>query len=154
MSEHVITSTRVGAYTVYDYSPRALFVTGDTKPIMLILKGLGGKFNKLEVDKGTGVHLAGWVFSKKAQDKLLPVLLGEVPETRSASPSPIMSQVQKLLESLNGNTELCMQRHGNQVLIYGPSADVVLEVDRYNGAKVLLYVEVQEQTSLYLLQLP
>ena len=67
------TSTKVvltGKLQLVNYSEKAIALIGDTKAIKDLLKQLGGRFNS---------HLscgAGWIFSKKAEDKLRAALVG------------------------------------------------------------------------------
>ena len=53
---------------IVDYSEKSIAVYGDTKPIKDKLKALGGKFNRY-LEEG-----AGWVFSKKLENKLRALL--------------------------------------------------------------------------------
>ena len=51
-----------------DYSDKAFAIIGETKPIKLMLKSLGGKYNpKLKCG-------AGWIFSKRKQAEICSVL--------------------------------------------------------------------------------
>ncbi len=53
---------------VIDYSERAIIVIGQTKEIKTQLAEIGGRFNRYLKHEGNTV--AGWVFSKKASDKV------------------------------------------------------------------------------------
>lgn len=55
-------------YQIVDYSDKAIAVVGDTKEIKDQLKALGGRYNpKLSCG-------AGWIFSKKVEDKVRELL--------------------------------------------------------------------------------
>ena len=58
------------AYTIVDYSEKALAVTGDTRAIANELKALGGRFNP-RLSCG-----AGWIFSKRKESELRALLEG------------------------------------------------------------------------------
>ena len=62
------TKTQSVDLQVIDYSEKAFAIIGDTKVIKVTLKELGGKYNpKLRCG-------AGWIFSKKKQDKVTSAL--------------------------------------------------------------------------------
>lgn len=65
------------AFTVVDYSEKAIAVVGDTKPLAGQLKALGGRFNP-RLTCG-----AGWIFSKKKEAEVRSLLGGGVQESKS-----------------------------------------------------------------------
>ena len=61
--------TEVQGIKIFDYSDKAIAVIGDTRSIKDTLKSLGGRFNA-RLSCG-----AGWIFSKRMEDKVRNVLL-------------------------------------------------------------------------------
>ena len=59
-------------FEVVEYSEKALALFGDTKPIKAELKEIGGRFNPA-LRYGEGKR-AGWIFSRKAADKLAALI--------------------------------------------------------------------------------
>ena len=55
-----------------DYSEKAIALFGDTKAIKAELKEIGGRFNPA-LRYGEGKR-AGWIFSRKAADKLAALI--------------------------------------------------------------------------------
>jgi len=47
---------------IFNYSPKAIVVVGDTKPIHGLLKNAGGKWNARLTDLRTGNKFGGWVY--------------------------------------------------------------------------------------------
>lgn len=59
-------------FEIVDYSPKAIALFGDTKPIKDLLAAMGGKFNpRLAYKDG---KRAGWIFSKTKREELNTVL--------------------------------------------------------------------------------
>lgn len=81
-----ITSRPVGSFQIVDYTPKAILVTGETKPICDQLKRLGGRFNWFEVDKGSGTRVPGFVFPKTRVGDVERFLLSIGPMPRQTSP--------------------------------------------------------------------
>ena len=67
------TSTAItGDYVIVDYSPKALAVFGNTRPIKDQLQALGGRFNPKLMHEGT--KKAGWIFSKSKEQEIRNLL--------------------------------------------------------------------------------
>ncbi|MCL2738338.1 MAG: hypothetical protein FWE30_02710 [Bacteroidales bacterium] len=64
--------TVTGDFAIVDYSPKALAVFGDTRPIKNRLTAIGGRFNARLTHEG--VKTAGWVFSKTKEQELRNLL--------------------------------------------------------------------------------
>jgi len=60
--------------SIFNYSPKAIVVVGDTKPIKGLLKNCGGRFNPRLTDLRTGNHFCGWIFSATRLGSLQGVL--------------------------------------------------------------------------------
>lgn len=61
---------------IFSYSPKAIVVVGDTKPVKNVLKNAGGKFNPRLTDLRTGHRFAGWIFSATRLASLQAMLRG------------------------------------------------------------------------------
>lgn len=48
---------------IFNYSPKAIVVVGDTKPIHGLLKNAGGKWNARLTDLRTGNRFGAWIYS-------------------------------------------------------------------------------------------
>ena len=67
------TETKNDMFVKEDYSDKRFAIYGNTKKYKDMLKALGGKFNKyLKIDGETKI---GWIFSKKAQEKVMDFVL-------------------------------------------------------------------------------
>ena len=55
-----------------DYSPKALALFGDTRPMKEKLKAIGGRFNPKLTHEGS--KKAGWIFSKSKEQELRNLL--------------------------------------------------------------------------------
>jgi hypothetical protein len=64
--------TVTGELLIVDYSPKALAIFGDTRPIKDELKALGGRFNPKLTHEG--IKKAGWIFSKSKEQELRNLL--------------------------------------------------------------------------------
>ena len=62
------------AVRVIQYSPRALAVRGNTKPIKDRLSAMGARFNARLKEEGSDNRFAGWIFSKHRLNKILQIL--------------------------------------------------------------------------------
>lgn len=59
---------------IIQYSPRALAVRGNTKPIKDRLKAIGARFNPRLREEDTDNRFSGWIFSAHRINKVLAVL--------------------------------------------------------------------------------
>jgi len=111
--EHTITSEQVGAYTVYAYTDKSFFVTGDTKAIKEQLKQLNGRFSKLPVGPAQS-YVPGWLFSNRRKEAVVEFLLtGALEPTKPPSPAAAPSSsvvapvvVPPLISALTSNPVL------------------------------------------------
>ena len=60
---------------ILSYSPRAIVVTGNTKPIKDRLKLMGGAWNVRLKHPSTGKPLMGWIFAKHRLEKVRMICL-------------------------------------------------------------------------------
>ena len=86
-----------------DYSDKAIVVRGDTKDHKEELKTLGGKYNANLRDG------AGWIFSKKNEDKVLSYIasgnLDDKPK-KSSSTADLMGSIESALKAMDLNERL------------------------------------------------
>ena len=83
-------SAGVPAYSIIDYSDKAIAVTGDTRKIAAELRSLGGRFNS-RLSCGPG-----WIFSAKKRAELEALLAGNYEET--GRPETAANEGRKTLE--------------------------------------------------------
>lgn len=77
------------AYTLIDYSEKAIALIGDTKPIATQLKALGGRFNP-RLSCG-----AGWIFSRRKEAELKALINSGTVSTGTATPKNNEGQIFK-----------------------------------------------------------
>lgn len=61
---------------IFNYSPKAIVVVGDTRPIKGLLKNAGGKYNARLTDLRTGNKFGGWIYSAGRLASLQAMLQG------------------------------------------------------------------------------
>jgi hypothetical protein len=85
-----------------DYSEKAIVVRGDTKEHKDALKNLGGKYNANLKDG------AGWIFSKKNEDKVLAYISSCDSETAigSSSSTDLLDMCKKKLKTMSTKERL------------------------------------------------
>ena len=67
-----VTTTITGSFFIVDYSPKALAIFGDTRPIKEQLKALGGRFNPRLTHNEK--KEAGWIFQKSKEQEIRGLL--------------------------------------------------------------------------------
>ncbi len=100
------------AFTIVDYSEKAIAVTGDTKAFASQLKALGGRPNR---------HLScgpGWIFPKRKREQVEAVLRGSRVDTDKAAPKTPKMDDKALLDEylqemakVDGNSKSMMDYH-------------------------------------------
>lgn len=84
-------SAGVPAYSIIDYSDKAIAVTGDTRKIAAELRSLGGRFNS-RLSCGPG-----WIFSARKRAEIESLLAGSRTDTQ-ARPETAANEGRKTLE--------------------------------------------------------
>lgn len=99
MSEEAKEETVAPAFSVVDYSEKAIAVTGDTRAISDQLKALGGRFNP-RLSCG-----AGWIFSKRKESEVRALLAGSkvgdatAPKNEKEEGAPFVAALNEWLET-------------------------------------------------------
>lgn len=82
----------MGTINIFNYSTKAIAVTGDTKPIKNLLKSMGGRFNPRLVHPKTGATFMGWIFSAHRLTELEAMLTGNRIKFERTLPDNINSE--------------------------------------------------------------